>query len=82
MDITLVNLAATTQTAELGEMWLFVLNLLAEIQALDLLSPTASSDLFLLFLQHRKMLLVSIGQTLTCHNPYPKGLYAWVYPDP
>jgi hypothetical protein len=31
MDIMLVNLA-TTQTAELGEMWLFLLHLLAEIQ--------------------------------------------------
>lgn len=26
--------------------------------------------------------LVSIGQTSTCHNPYPSGLCAWVCPDP
>jgi hypothetical protein len=77
----LVNLA-TTQTAELGEMWLFLLHLLAEIQTWDLLSPKASSDSILLFLQHRKMLLVSIGQTLTCHNPCPKGLSVWDFPGP
>jgi hypothetical protein len=28
------------------------------------------------------MLLVSIGQTLTCHNPCPKGLSVWDFPGP
>lgn len=49
MDITLVNLATTTHAADLGGNAAEILQLLAEIQTLDLLSPNASSELILLF---------------------------------